>query len=43
MALLHEQTGTAFDRRCVAALEAVLGRDQPKPALATLRVAAATA
>jgi putative nucleotidyltransferase with HDIG domain len=43
IALLHEQTGTAFDRRCVAALEAVLGREQPKPALATLRVAAASA
>jgi putative nucleotidyltransferase with HDIG domain len=43
MQLLHEQTGTAFDRRCVAALEAVLGREQPKPALATLRVAAASA
>jgi putative nucleotidyltransferase with HDIG domain len=43
MALLHEQTGTAFDERCVAALDAVLGREQPKPALATLRVAAATA
>jgi hypothetical protein len=43
MTLLHEQTGTAFDRRCVAALEAVLEREQPKPALATLRVAAASA
>jgi putative nucleotidyltransferase with HDIG domain len=41
--LLHEQTGTAFDRRCVAALEAVLDREHPKPALATLRVAAASA
>jgi HD-GYP domain-containing protein (c-di-GMP phosphodiesterase class II) len=43
ISLLHEQTGTAFDRRCVAALESVLGREHPKPALATLRVAAASA
>lgn len=38
MALLHEQTGTAFDERCVAALERVLARDtraqhQPLPLL----------
>ena len=41
--LLHEQTGTAFDRRCVGALEAVLDREHPKPAFATFRVAAASA
>jgi HD-GYP domain-containing protein (c-di-GMP phosphodiesterase class II) len=41
--LLRDQTGTAFDQRCVAALEAVLGREQPQPSLATLRIAAASA
>jgi HD domain len=41
--LLRDQTGTAFDERCVAALEAVLGREQPQPAFAPLRVAAASA
>ena len=43
IALLHEQVGTAFDERCVAALEVVLGRDAPQRALASLRVAAASA
>jgi putative nucleotidyltransferase with HDIG domain len=45
MALLHDQTGTAFDERCVAALERVLSREvQPEPAsLPLLRVAAAGA
>jgi hypothetical protein len=40
---LRDQTGTAFDERCVAALEAVLEREQPQPAFAPLRVAAASA
>jgi HD-GYP domain-containing protein (c-di-GMP phosphodiesterase class II) len=45
MALLHDETGTAFDERCVAALERVLSREvQPEPAsLPLLRVAAAGA
>jgi putative nucleotidyltransferase with HDIG domain len=43
IALLHEQIGTAFDERCVAALEVVLGRDAPQRALTSLRVAAASA
>jgi putative nucleotidyltransferase with HDIG domain len=29
MALLHEQTGTAFDERCVEALERILDREMP--------------
>jgi putative nucleotidyltransferase with HDIG domain len=41
--LLRDQTGTAFDQRCVTALETVLGREQPQPAFAQLRVAAASA
>jgi HD-GYP domain-containing protein (c-di-GMP phosphodiesterase class II) len=28
LALLHKDTGTAFDERCVAALERVLTRDE---------------
>jgi hypothetical protein len=45
MALLHEQKGTAFDERCVAALERVLSRDTrtEQPLLPLLRVAAAGA
>jgi hypothetical protein len=45
MALLHDETGTAFDQRCVSALERVLAREaQPEPAFAPfLRVAAAGA
>jgi len=45
MALLHDETGTAFDQRCVAALERVLSREaQPEPtAMPLLRVAAAGA
>jgi HD-GYP domain-containing protein (c-di-GMP phosphodiesterase class II) len=45
MALLHDETGTAFDRRCVAALERVLSREaQPEPAsVPLLRIAAAGA
>ena len=43
--LLHEETGVAFDERCVAALERVLSREeqhQPAP-VPVLRVAAAGA
>jgi hypothetical protein len=43
IALLREETGAAFDGRCVAALEAVLRREEPRAALATFRVAAASA
>jgi HD-GYP domain-containing protein (c-di-GMP phosphodiesterase class II) len=45
MALLHDETGTAFDQRCVAALERVLSREtQSEPsAMPLLRVAAAGA
>jgi putative nucleotidyltransferase with HDIG domain len=43
LALLREETGTAFDGRCVAALEAVLAREQAEPQIATLRIAAASA
>jgi putative nucleotidyltransferase with HDIG domain len=43
LALLREETGTAFDRRCVAALERVLLREQPDPSIAPLRIAAASA
>jgi putative nucleotidyltransferase with HDIG domain len=42
IALLREEAGSAFDARCVAALEAVLRRDEPQPRLATLRLAAAS-
>ena len=42
IALLRKETGAAFDERCVAALEAVLGREQPQHALPTLRLAAAS-
>jgi putative nucleotidyltransferase with HDIG domain len=42
LVLLREETGTAFDERCVAALEAVLTREQPQPDVPTLRVAAAS-
>jgi putative nucleotidyltransferase with HDIG domain len=45
MALLHDETGTAFDERCVAALERVLSRETyaEHPATPVLRVAAAGA
>ena len=43
VSLLREETGTAFDERCVAALERVLMREQPLPSAAPLRVAAASA
>jgi putative nucleotidyltransferase with HDIG domain len=41
--LLRDETGTAFDARCVAALEALLGKAKPAQDLATLRVATASA
>ena len=41
--LLRDETGTAFDARCIAALQAVLGRAQPAQDHATLRIAAASA
>jgi hypothetical protein len=43
LGLLEDETGTAFDQRCVAALEAVLEREQPRASLTALRVAAASA
>jgi putative nucleotidyltransferase with HDIG domain len=43
LALLREETGTAFDTRCVAALERILLREQPRPSIVPLRVAAASA
>ena len=41
--LLREESGSAFDDRCVAALEKVLGREQVQPDLPAFRVAAASA
>jgi putative nucleotidyltransferase with HDIG domain len=43
VALLHEESGSAFDGRCVAALEKVLGLEQVQPDLPAFRVAAASA
>jgi putative nucleotidyltransferase with HDIG domain len=43
LGLLRDETGTAFDARCVAALEAVVGRAKPERAFATVQVAAASA
>jgi putative nucleotidyltransferase with HDIG domain len=45
LALLHKDTGTAFDRRCVAALQRVLDRElqTEQAAVPLLRVAAAGA
>jgi putative nucleotidyltransferase with HDIG domain len=39
--LLREEIGAAFDERCVEALEAVLGREQPQRGLPVLQLAAA--
>jgi HD-GYP domain-containing protein (c-di-GMP phosphodiesterase class II) len=41
LALLQNESGAAFDERCVAALERVLGREQVQPAVAVFRIAAA--
>jgi two-component system response regulator RpfG len=43
LGLLREESGSAFDERCVAALERVLGREQVQPDLYTFQVAAASA
>jgi putative nucleotidyltransferase with HDIG domain len=43
LGLLRDETSTAFDERCVTALERVLARELPQPSLTTLRVAAAGA
>jgi putative nucleotidyltransferase with HDIG domain len=43
LGLLRDETGSAFDERCVSALERVLSREEPQPSFAALRVAAATA
>jgi putative nucleotidyltransferase with HDIG domain len=44
LGLLREESGSAFDERCVAALEQVLGREQVQPDLpSAFRVAAASA
>jgi putative nucleotidyltransferase with HDIG domain len=43
LTLLREETGTAFDERCVEALERVLLREQPEPGMLPLRLAAASA
>jgi HD-GYP domain-containing protein (c-di-GMP phosphodiesterase class II) len=43
IALLREETGAAFDERCVAALETVLRREQPQPEMPVFRIAAASA
>jgi putative nucleotidyltransferase with HDIG domain len=43
LSLLCEETGTAFDHRCVEALEAVLAREQPVSEPTAFRVAAAGA
>jgi HD domain len=40
--LLREETGTAFDERCVTALQNVLGREQLERQFPPLRIAAAT-
>jgi putative nucleotidyltransferase with HDIG domain len=40
--LLRKESGSAFDQRCVAALERVLGREQLQPAVPAFRIAAAS-
>jgi putative nucleotidyltransferase with HDIG domain len=41
LALLRDESGSAFDERCVAALERVLGREQVQPAVPAFQIAAA--
>src|SRR6476646_3528229 len=41
LGLLREESGSAFDERCVAALERVLGREQMQPVTPVFQVAAA--
>jgi hypothetical protein len=43
LALLHREIGAAFDERCVAALERVLGREEARPFMQAFRVATASA
>ena len=40
-ALLREESGSAFDERCVAALENVLRREQVQPEVSAFHIAAA--
>ena len=40
--LLRDESGSAFDERCVSALEHVLSAEELQPTFAPLRVAAAT-
>ena len=42
LALLREETGAAFDARCVSALERVLLGEQPERSVIPLRLAAAS-
>ena len=41
LALLRDEGGSAFDERCVAALERVLGREQLQPVVPAFQIAAA--
>jgi HD-GYP domain-containing protein (c-di-GMP phosphodiesterase class II) len=41
LALLRDESGSAFDERCVAALERVLGREQMQPVAPPFQIAAA--
>ena len=41
LALLRDESGSAFDERCVAALERVLGREQMQPVAPAFQIAAA--
>lgn len=43
LGLLREESGSAFDERCVSALERVLSNEESQPSFTPLRVAAATA
>jgi HD-GYP domain-containing protein (c-di-GMP phosphodiesterase class II) len=41
LALLRDESGSAFDERCVAALERVLGREEMQPVAPAFQIAAA--
>ena len=41
LALLRDESGSAFDERCVAALERVLGREQTQPGVPAFQIAVA--
>ena len=43
LALLRDESGSAFDERCVAALERVLGREHVQPVAPAFQIAAAAA